>query len=384
MSKLIRFNPATQRELADQSSLANTSTVTDVGVQSAFSEVPTQGKPLQVADDVWWLRLPLRSSLGHVNLYVLEDTDGWTVVDTGENTAECKAALEATFIDGPLSHRRVSRVIATHHHPDHIGLVGWFVERGATLWATRLCWLYARMLQLDDRELPCEAQIEFARRAGVKGLALAAYCRQRPSNFSQLVQPLPFSYEKLEQDDWLTIGQRRWQIHIGHGHATGHATLWSDDGLAITGDQILPGISSNLSVHASEPDADLVSEWLDSCQRLQSIALDSTLCLPGHNAPFTGAATRCKQLITNQEMVLKRLLQRLERPGTAVECLDAVYRRKLDDAERPTLIAETVGYLNHLKKRGLVGRELARDGSYVWRLSSSSRSLENPIDRNAL
>lgn len=343
----------------------------ELGVQLAFEAAPEFGKPMQVADDVWWIRLPLLAALGHVNVYAIEDQDGWSLIDTGENTDACRTVLDAVFCNGgPLAYKPVTRVFATHYHSDHIGLAGWFAQRGAVLYATRLCWLHARMLQMDDRELPCDEQVQFAVRAGVKGLALAAYRRRRPSNFSQLVMPIPFSYSRLENGDALEIGHRKWKVHIGHGHAAGHATFWSEDGLAFTGDQILPGISSNLSVHASEPNCDLVSEWMESCEHLKEIASNTTLCLPGHNAPFTGARARCEQLVANLESVLKRLLQRLKRPATAVECLEAIYRRRLDGHEQATLIAETVGFLNHLKKRDLVRCDLTREGSYVWRLVS--------------
>ncbi len=339
-----------------------------MAVQATIAELPSFGAPLEVADGIWWIRLPLFSALGHVNIYAIEERSGWTVVDTGENSDACVAALNATFAIGSLARKPVTRVIATHYHPDHIGLAGWFAERGAVLCTTRLCWLYARMLQMDDRELPCDEQIQFAVRAGVKGVSLEAYRRRKPSQFSQLVKPIPFSYCRLEEGDVLDIGRRRWRVRIGHGHAAGHVTLWTEDGFAFTGDQILPGIASNLSVHASEPDEDLVSEWLTSCNRFKTFASDATLCFPGHGAPFNGARTRCEQLITNMESVLKRLLQRLERPATAVECLEAVYRRPLERHEQSTLIAETVGFLNHLKKRNRVRCELARDGSYIWQL----------------
>ncbi len=329
---------------------------------------PAVGKAVELVAGIWWLRLPLQSALGYVNVYAIDDTNGWCLIDTGENTDACRSALQKIFFDnGPLSHRPVTRVIATHYHPDHIGLAGWFAQRGAELYATRLCWLYARMLQLDDREVPCDEQIRFAVRAGVNGLALAAYQRRRPSSFPQLVAPVPFAYHRLEAGDRLTIGQRQWQVHISHGHAAGHATIWSDDGLVFTGDQILPGICSNLSVHASEPDADLVSEWLESCRQLKSISNNRELCFPGHNQPFVGAATRCEQLIHSVEAALGRLRQRLVRPATAVECLDAIYGRPLNSHEQATLIAEAVGFLNHLKKQHQVEASVARDGSYIWR-----------------
>lgn len=340
----------------------------DLGVRIAFAQTPKLGEPVQVAERIWWIRLPLTSAMDHVNVYALEDRHAWTLVDTGSNTPACRAGLEAVFDRGPLSHKPIQRVIATHYHPDHIGLAGWLAERGAELYATQVCWLTARVLQLDDRALPCADEVRFVERAGVKGMALAAYRRHSPSTYPKLVAPVPFSYRRLEEGDELDIADRRWRIYVDHGHAAGHATLWSDDGLALTGDQILPGIASNLSVHASEPDADLVSEWLESCRRLSFVATDATLCLPGHNAPFYGAPARCEQLMSNLEIVLQRLLQRLSRPATAVECLEAVYRRQLDGNEQATLIAETVGFLNHLNKQGLVRRELGRDGAYIWRL----------------
>lgn len=356
----------------EQAIVSQRTNVTDAGVRIALVDTPKHGLPIQVAEGTWWIRLPLSSALDHVNVYAIEDDQGWTLIDTGSNTEACRAGLDAVFVHGPLANKPIHRVVATHYHPDHIGLAGWLAERGARLYATQVCWLTARMMQLDNRTIPCEAQVQFAERAGVKGLALAAYRRLPPSSYPKLLTPIPFSYTRLDEGDEIEIGHRRWRVCIDNGHAAGHATLWSDDGLALTGDQILPGIVSNLSVHASEPDADLVSEWLESCRRLSFVATDTTLCLPGHNAPFLGAPARCEQIISNLELVLQRLLQRLARPATAVECLDTVYRRALGTNEQAALISETVGFLNHLSAQGLIRRELNRDGAYLWRLSPSS------------
>lgn len=335
---------------------------------------------MQVADGIWWLRLTLDSVLDHVNVYLLEEETSWTLVDTGSHTDRCRSELEEYLAHPSVAHKPIRRVIATHYHPDHIGLAGWLVERGAELWATQLCWLYARMLQLDDRALPCEAQIQFAVQAGIKGLTLEAYRRHRPSHYSQLVYPLPFSYHRLNTQDQVQIGKRTWTVHVGHGHAAGHATLWSEDNLAITGDQILPAIATNLSVHPSEPRADLVSEWLESCHRFAKIAKPDTLCLPGHNVPFRGAPLRCQQLCDNVEAALQRLWQRLEKPATAVECLEAMYRRPLDAREQSPLVAETVGYLNHLEGRGLARFEMMRDGTKLWRRTPGSLFSQQTTD----
>lgn len=337
------------------------------GFRVLFDAAPPAGEAMLVAPGIWWIRLPLQSHLDHVNVYALEDEGGWTLVDTGSATEGCKAALQALFTTGQLSDRPIKRFIATHYHPDHVGLAGWLSSCGAEFLTTRLCYLYARMLQLDNPSLPYPEQVRFAERAGLKGLTLAAYRRRPPSSYPTLVMPIPFSYTRISDGDKIVIGERAWSVRIGHGHAAGHATLWSNDGIALLGDQVLPGISSNLSVHPSEPDADLVSEWIASCEDLIAMGDDNVLCLPGHNIPFVGVVSRCRQLLATQEAVLQRLLEHLERPSAAIDCLYAVYRRELEPHELSTLLAETVGFLNHLRKKNLIGRELLSNNTYVWR-----------------
>jgi glyoxylase-like metal-dependent hydrolase (beta-lactamase superfamily II) len=335
-------------------------------VQPLYDSAPDPGKAIEVASGVWWLRLPLAATLDAINVYVLKNASGWTLVDTGSNTPICRAALEAAFAHPPFAPHPITHVLVTHYHPDHIGLAGLLCDRGAVLQATQTCWLQARLLQLDRRDAPCPEEIGFVQRAGMKGMELAAFCRRSSTHYAQVVTPIPFSYERIREGDKLTIGDRDWTVCSGYGHAAEHATLWSEDGLVITGDQILPGISSNLSVHPSEPDADLVSEWVASCQRFAELATEQTICLPGHNIPFSGVSTRCQQLIASQEAVLNRLLMHLSKPCTAIDCLDVVYRRPLQAHEWGLLMAETVGFLNHLYRRGLIKRELAAGQAYLW------------------
>jgi glyoxylase-like metal-dependent hydrolase (beta-lactamase superfamily II) len=346
-------------------------------VRAAFETTPAFSFPFEVADGIWWIRLPLDGLIDHVNVYVLDDGDGLTLIDTGNNTPLCRDGLNQAFLQPPFTQKKIARLITTHYHPDHIGLAKEIIDRGAALWTTRACWVYARMLQLDVREIPYPEQVEFTERAGLGGMALAAYKRRAPSNFPKTVMPVPFSYTRIDDGDVVVIGKRTWTIQLGNGHAIDHATLWSNDGIAITGDQLLPGISSNLSIHPSEPDNDLVTGWLASCHRIRQTATAETLCLPGHNGPFYGAPARCEQLISSQHSVLKRLWDFLERPATAVGCLDAVYRRALDVQEQGTLIAEVVGFLNHLRNRGLIQRELVRGNAYVWHRTTNDWPTED-------
>ena len=352
-------------------------------VRPLFDLAPDPGAAVEIAPGIWWLRLPLASALDRLNVYVLEDNDGWTLVDTGNNTPVCRAALETAFTQGALARLPIDRVIATHYHPDHIGLAGLLSDRGAILQTSQACWLHAQWLQLDRHELPSRVEISFVERVGMKGVELAAFLRHPPSNYARIVLPIPGSYQRLQEGDVLKIGSRNWTVHLGNGHAAEHITLWSDDGFVITGDQILPRISSNLSVHPSEPDADLVSEWVASCARFAKLATNEMVCLPGHNLPFTGVVTRCRQMISSQEAVLNRLLAHLSRPYTAIDCLEAVYHRQLQSYERLTLIAETLGYLNHLHQRGILHRDLTADRSYLWyRANPRERDLRVSFTNN--
>jgi glyoxylase-like metal-dependent hydrolase (beta-lactamase superfamily II) len=241
-----------------------------------------------------------------VNLYALDEGDGWTLIDTGLDWARGREAL-AALRAGPLGGWAVRRVVLTHHHPDHIGLAGLMAEEGAEVVATRIAWLTGRMLILDRQERPTPEQVEFRRRAGVTGAALAAYAAERPFNFADCVAPLPLGFRAIGEGDVLRAGGRDWRVRLGEGHAPAHATLWSADGIVLAGDQILPGISPNIGVYPTEPEADPLAGWLETCRRfLPEAEAADPLVLPGHGLPFRGATFRLGQLIENHESARPR------------------------------------------------------------------------------
>jgi glyoxylase-like metal-dependent hydrolase (beta-lactamase superfamily II) len=160
---------------------------------------------------------------------------------------------------------------------------------------------------------------------------------------------------------------RRWRVEIGHGHAPEQATLWGGQDLVIAGDQVLPGITPNLGVYATEPEADPVGEWLASCARLGGLAEPAHLALPGHRLPFTGLAERLGQLIAHERSSMARLLDHLAEPRTAIGCFPALYRRAIGDAEFGLAMGEAVGHLNHLRALGAIRRESGPDGAWLWR-----------------
>jgi glyoxylase-like metal-dependent hydrolase (beta-lactamase superfamily II) len=329
---------------------------------------PGPGAVVEVAEGVLWARLPLPMALDHVNVYALDDGDGWTVVDAGLATEGCRAAWDA-LLAGPLGGRPVRRIVVTHHHPDHVGLAARFVRAGAELWTTRTAWLYARMLTLDHQDRPTPEALAFLRRAGWRADWLAAYAAREPYNFSRGVEPLPPGFRRLADDDAIAMGGRRWRVVTGGGHAPEHATFWSEDGaLALTGDQALGRISPNIGVYATEPEADPLADWFASCRRLAALGAPARLALPGHDAPFTGLPARLGQLIERHEAALSRVLAlAADRPATAVDAFPALYRRTIGEGDRGLATAEAVAHLNHLAARGALVAAADADGARRFR-----------------
>src|SRR5581483_4272643 len=150
---------------------------------------PRPGETVEVAPGVLWVRMSLPFALNHINLWALEDDEGWTLVDTGMNTPDVATAWEA-ILTGPLAGRPVKRVICTHMHPDHIGMAGWLTRRfDCSLWISRLEYLTCRTLVADTgREAPPDA-IRFYSAAGWDNAALERY-KARFGGFGRLVYAL--------------------------------------------------------------------------------------------------------------------------------------------------------------------------------------------------
>jgi len=339
---------------------------------------PAEGDAIEVAEGILWLRLPLPMKLDHVNCYALDDGDTWTIVDTGFDSKRSRT-IWAKLMEGPLAGKPVGRVLVTHHHPDHIGLAGWFqAQHGAELVTTRTAWLMARMLTLDVQAVPNDETLAFWRSAGMEARVYEQRLTERPFNFADVVAPLPLGFTRIKEGDTIEIGGRDWDVRMGNGHAPEHATLWSrDDTVVIAGDQLLASISPNLGVYATEPDADPVGEWLEACERLRNVARDSQLVLPGHKVPFTGLPTRMRQLIDNHHTALDRLLKVLVKPHVAVDCFRALFMRDIGAGEYGLALVEAVAHLNHLMHLGKVTRTRRANGAWVWQRKGQNNDRKN-------
>ncbi len=318
---------------------------------------------LEVAPGVRWVRVPVPGPLKHINCWLIDDDGGVALVDTGMNLPDAREVWRGLF-KGPFAGVRVTRVIGTHLHPDHIGLAGWMCDHHkCDLWMTRGEWLTARMLAADARDAVPDEMIGFWRAAGWDADAIERGRARGWSGFRRIITPLPLGYRRIVDGEAIVIGGRAWQVVVGSGHSPEHACLYdAAHGLLIAGDQVLPRISSNVSLGVTEPMADPLGEWLASLARLKQLPAD-LLVLPAHGDAFSGLHTRLDALDREHRERLDELAVFLAEPRRAVDCFGRLFRRAIG----PELLGMATGEaLAHLRRLEIEGRATKDVIDGVW------------------
>lgn len=317
---------------------------------------PATGHSVEVAPGVLWLRMPLPFALTHINLWALRDGDGWAIVDSGVQSADTQAAWQQLLAaDGALQGRPVTRVFATHMHPDHVGMAGWLTrEFGCMLWMTPLEYMTCRVLAADTGRPAPDDGVRFYQRAGWNADDLATY-RTRFGGFGKMIYRMPDSFHRMADGDVIRIGEHDWEVVVGRGHSPEHASLYCRGlRLLISGDQVLPRISSNVSVFPTEPAADPLTDWLDSLSVLRQRVTDDVLVLPAHNEPFQGLHLRLGQLEKSVADSLDKLRAHLLEPRRVVDMFGALFRRPITHEQHLLSLAtgESLAHVNYLIGRG--------------------------------
>jgi glyoxylase-like metal-dependent hydrolase (beta-lactamase superfamily II) len=320
-----------------------------------------QEEPCAIMPGLHGVRFALPFALDHVNIWLAGERDGWTVIDTGladEQTRERWRELR----HGLLADRPITRVIATHYHPDHMGLAGWLcAETGAELWTSRTEWLTARLLAQDTSEEWVAAGRQFDRRAGLDDQLIEQ--RAARGNLYRLrVAPPPPSFRRVQNGDRLRFAESEWRVIVGRGHAPQMLCLFNPEhNLLIAGDQVLPRISPNVSVWPSEPEANPLADFLGSLASFKELPEDC-LVLPSHGLPFRGLHERIDQLIGHHHERLERALEACATPLTLAEVMPRLFDRALDVHQLQFALGESLAHLNYLVAQGQLGRRLDPDG----------------------
>lgn len=336
-----------------------------------FEAPASDGSRVDIARGIGWIRMPMPIPLDHINVYLLHDHDGWVVIDTGLHTDAAKAVWERVVAE-KLDGLPIKAVICTHFHYDHAGLAGWLVERfDVPLYMTFGEYATMRMMFQPLPAEPSPAAARFLQRAGVPretGRAMHEMLLRDP--FMPTDTP---AFRRLRDGQVLRIGGRRWRVVIGAGHSPEHACLYcEEEAILVSGDQLLPGISSNVQVTPAEPDADPLQQWLDSLDRLATLAPD-TLVLPSHQRVFRGLHERVHSLRDHHMGQLEQLSAFIaQQPEcTASDAMQALFPRVRSAMDRFLALGETVAHLSWLRRNGRIARRLDEDGIHRFRPADS-------------
>jgi glyoxylase-like metal-dependent hydrolase (beta-lactamase superfamily II) len=331
-----------------------------------YAAPPAPAAAIEVAPGVHWLRMALPFQLDHINLWLLEDgapgKPGWTLIDTGLGNEATRALWERILAE-KIGAAPVQRVLVTHYHPDHAGNAAWLCQRlGTDLWMTRGEYLTAHAARHGAAGYSTAAQIALFRANGLdeaRGNALL----KRGDLYRTLVPEFPFSHRRLFDGDQIQIGGRIWRVMVGYGHAPEHASLYCEAlKVLISGDMLLPRISTNVAVRPVDPRSNPLRLFLDSIGRYRALPAD-TLVLPSHGLPFRGAHARIAQLEAHhQERLAELQAACAAAPRSAAEVLEVLFRRKLDDNQIFFAMGEAIAHLHYLYYAGRLKRDVGTDG----------------------
>lgn len=335
--------------------------------------LPDAGIAFDVAPGVKWLRMPLPFVLDHINLWLLRDEidgqQGWTVVDCGITDDTIKAHWEQVF-ESQLDGLPVLRVLVTHCHPDHIGLAHWICAGGdkarwdVRLWTTLGEYMSACVLASGNgSNAGGEGAARHFARHGVTDEGSLDQLRTRRNYYSNLVPALPEQYRRLREADTVKIGGRDWRVVTGFGHSPEHcALLCEESGVLISGDMVLPRISTNVSVFDMEPEGNPLGLYLESLGRYETMA-ENTLVLPSHGKPFRGLHTRIAQLRAHHDARLAEVLEACaSAPQCAADIVPLMFKRKLDMHQLTFALGEALAHLHLLWLEGKLTRQIGEDG----------------------
>ncbi len=320
---------------------------------------PEAGCVWEVVPGVRWLRMALPFVLDHVNLWLLEDGQGWAAVDTGIALESVQTVWQQVLAEHPLR-----RLLVTHFHPDHVGLAAWLCEQqGVAMHMTLGEYLMAHTMRLGVGGIGVEPMFRQFQAHGLDAERMAALTT-RGNAYARGVPALPQQFQRLQEGQILTIGAHDWRVVVGRGHAPEHASFYCQSlGILISGDMLLPRISSNISVLAAMPDSDPLRDYLDSLKALLALP-DDTLVLPSHGRPFRGVHVRVQQLVSHHAERCATLAAACTEPRSACELLHILFPRALDTHQVQFAMGEAIAHLNHLEQQGALRRVQGDDGVY--------------------
>ena len=329
-----------------------------------FAYPPAHGSLTEVAGGVLWTVIPLPFRVGHVNVFFIEDGEGWAILDSGADTQEARSAWES-LLTGPLAGQRFTKLIVNYSHADHIGLAGWLCARvEVPLYTSATSYLEALTISMSPQPRGDEGHEGFYRRQGLRE-DVVNHASTLGRNTGERIQDLPRAFVRLVDGDTLRLGTRMFDVLTCDGHASEQVLLYClEDGLMFVADQVIERIKPNIGVWAEQPLGDPVSLYIRSLKKLQGRIPNDVLVLPGHLLPFYGLHERAAELIRHHESRCETIVTVCsKKPSSIADLVSALYNRRLEAHQMIFASAETLAQVNHLLQKGmLVPSPSAGDG----------------------
>lgn len=328
-----------------------------------IAEKPVFGEPLEVSEGIFLLKMPIPYTLDHINLWLLRDGKGWTIVDSGYYSAEA-TSLWGAVLNGFCNNEPIQKIIITHFHPDHVGMAQWLADKtGALIYMSQIEYLMTHMACHDYSDSQKAQRCTYFERFGLAEEQVASL-KERIGGYINGVPEAPVSYQRLEDGGEIVINGEAWQLMQFSGHSPGHICLFNvERKVLISGDQILPSISSNVSVLFNESEANPLADFLFSLEQF-SVLDNETRVLPSHGRVFIGVQQRAKTLIKGHQESLDQLRAFCKTPRTGKECVDEMFGNRLSLFNLSLATGEAMAHLNYLMVCGDVSR--SDDAIYLY------------------
>lgn len=333
-------------------------------VNYVYSTTPAAGTGMEVYEGIYWLRLPLPLALDHINVWLLDDGDTWTLIDTGPSFRETREAWSGLF-DSIIKSRPIKRLVVTHYHPDHIGLLKWLCER---------CTPDVHMSEPTHAHARRMFTTDFSDRTEV----LQSFCQTHdvpnPEFFSgflsggmyrRIVSGIIDNFTVIDNGTEITMGGRTWRAIMSNGHARGHISFYCEgSGLLISGDQVLPRITSNVSLFEDDTDANPLEEYLSSLKHIGTLP-ETTEVLPSHGRVFRGLQHRISEIENSHRERNEKILAICSKPVSTKVMIEKIFERELDDLNWMLAFGETLAHIRYLEKQGRI-RTFLNEGKYYY------------------
>jgi glyoxylase-like metal-dependent hydrolase (beta-lactamase superfamily II) len=339
------------------------STPPDLSLTHPFSTAPQPGETIEVAPGILWLRLPLPFRLNHVNVYLIEDGEGYALIDTGIDDTPTRA-IWTELLAGILADKAITRIIVTHHHPDHVGSAAWLAERcGLRLEMSEAEYLASLVLNLDPGALDADPYRRFYVRNGLDPATTDLVVTQG-HRYLRMVSGLPATFRRVIAGERLRLGSRTFEVLTGGGHSAEQIMLYAaEDRIFLSADQVLARISPNVSVYPRDPEGDPLGIYLRSLRDLAATIPADVLVLPGHDLPFIGLHERCEGMREHHEARCAEIAVACGAAAlSGAELIPVLFRRELDPHQTGFAFAEAMAHVNYMLRRGRLVREPGRDG----------------------